>query len=457
MTGYPASRRHRSLDAQPRAPWRPRPIRTSLLYFVFASIVLGGWWYYSLQANQIDAARIPGDPQAELEITKMRLDTIRNTLTVAAGLGGAAALILSFRRQQHEEYHSTQQRITELRIQAVAQLGSENATVRIGGLHNLERLGEQHDELRQIVLDEICSYLRLPYLPIQPAARDEDSADRGIAISEVQANRAEREVRLIAQEILQRHLNTATASRRYWSHARLNLRNAFLDGIDFSACRLNAADFHSATFSGPASFKETSFEGPVTFDESIFQGNADFARANFGDGASLAAVTFNQVANFEHTSFAMGLDFTTTVFKAFASFEYAAFIKGVAFRNTRFESHAEFSGAIFNRNASFTSSIFGKVTAFSSARFRKFADFENARFEGLVFFSDTVFDASTGFYKATFRMWSEPGELLEGWTMVPTLDDAARWQLVPDDAVPQVPSTSQVSHGDEDKEASSTG
>lgn len=126
MTGYPASRRHRALGAQPRAPWRPRPIRTSLLYFVFASILLGGWWYYSLQANQIDAARIPGDPQAELEITKMRLDTIRNTLTVAAGLGGRGVPLNS--AAHHRAAHP-----------GGAQLGSENATVRIGGLHNLER------------------------------------------------------------------------------------------------------------------------------------------------------------------------------------------------------------------------------------------------------------------------------------------------------------------------------
>jgi len=70
-----------------------------------------------------------------------------------------------------------------------------------------------------------------------------------------------------------------------------------------------------------------------------------------------------------------------------------------------------------------------------------------------------VFGERAGFTGATFRVWSEPGELLDGWTMVPTLDDAHRWQLVPDDAVPQGPSLGPVGRGDEaeDEKASSTG
>jgi hypothetical protein len=149
----------------PKQPWRPRPIRSWVLLAVFGLILIGGWCYYELQMAEIESVRTSGDAQADLEIAKMRLDTVRATLTVAAGIGAASALVLSFRRQQHDEYHSTQQRITELRMQAVEQLSSTDHTIRRGGLYNLERLGEQNEGLRQLVLDEICSYLRRPFDP----------------------------------------------------------------------------------------------------------------------------------------------------------------------------------------------------------------------------------------------------------------------------------------------------
>lgn len=111
-----------------------------------------------------------------------------------------------------------------------------------------------------------------------------------------------------------------------------------------------------------------------------------------------------------------------------------------------------FTGATFNDYASFTGSTFSGNVSFSGAVFHEFADFELARFEGVVFFINTTF-----FEWARVRSSHLPGVErargaaggLEGWTMVPTLDDASRWQLVPDDAVPHEPSTSQVSLGDE--------
>jgi signal transduction histidine kinase len=176
------------------------------------------------------------DTAAELEIARLRAEARRNALATGAGFVAIAALILALRRQQHLEQatkntetdalrrqqhlerssanaedDALQRRITDARVRAVDQLGSDNPAVRIGGLHNLERIGQQHEEFRQLVLDEICSYLRLPFTSLVPKTKDQLPAGQfepiGPPPKEVQMDEAEGEVRLIAQEILQRHLN----------------------------------------------------------------------------------------------------------------------------------------------------------------------------------------------------------------------------------------------------------
>lgn len=86
----------------------------------------------------------------------LKIEAIKVGLSVGAGTGGAAALLLAFRRQwlseraqSHAEdvardttYDATQRRVTDLYAKAVEQLGHEKAAVRLGGLYALERLAQ---------------------------------------------------------------------------------------------------------------------------------------------------------------------------------------------------------------------------------------------------------------------------------------------------------------------------
>ena len=118
---------------------------------------------------------------------------------MAAGTGGAFALLLAFRRQrsteiiaaetrearerEHEqrdraadasEQDAAERRITDLYTKAADQLGSSKAPVRLAGLHALERLAQNTPDQRQAIVDVICAYLRMPYTPPedQPPAED---------------------------------------------------------------------------------------------------------------------------------------------------------------------------------------------------------------------------------------------------------------------------------------------
>ncbi|THV41204.1 pentapeptide repeat-containing protein [Glycomyces buryatensis] len=317
-------------------PRGPRPISGWALPLVLVSIVLGGWWFYDLQAAQVDAVNADNSIETELELTRLRVESLRNMLAVGAGVGGLAALVLGFRRQQHNEYDATQQRITELRIKAVEQLGSDKPTVRIGGLHNLERLGEQHEELRQIVLDEICAYLRLPYAPPK---RDKGNGREsrgfepvGPPPAEDRAAEMEGTVRMLAQEILQRHLNPKFGKGQYWKHRRIHLSGAYLDRINFSNCRLERALFAGATFAGKTRFVQTTFTRSPSFNGATFEGEAWFNSAIFNERAYFADTTFLKQVRFGAAMFIDYAEFTGTRFCGFTSFDWAQFERVADFK-----------------------------------------------------------------------------------------------------------------------------
>ncbi|WP_030160438.1 pentapeptide repeat-containing protein [Glycomyces sp. NRRL B-16210] len=401
-----AYRRRRALETPPRKPWRPRPIPTWFLLAAFVLIFAGGLLYYFWQLAEIEALRVPGDSENDLEITKLRLDTIRGTIAIAAGIGGASALILNFRKQQHSEYHTTQERITELRVQAVEQLSSKDPGVRIGGLHNLERLGDQHEDLRQGVLDEVCAYLRRPFVPPRNRAALIDDP--------------EFKVRRLAQEILQRRLKRKLGRREYWTHTRLELRKAFLNDIDFSGCHLYSPDFQGATFAGKSSFEATSFggetsiarakfEGLANFHRALIDGSMDISRATFKDYVEFNSTTFQRVAHFNGAIFQHVADFRDTTFQHVADFRDTTFQHVADFRDTTFQRDAVFSGATFQRDAAFRdttfqeSAVFNGVTFQDGAVFSLGTDFSGATFQGRVVFNGATFQRDAAFRDATFQ------------------------------------------------------
>lgn len=315
-----------SPDAIPKAP---KPIKWWMAVAALALIGLSIWGVYAWLSTPVNAVA-PADtadlPQAQrLEIARLRMDIIRNALTVGAGLGGLLALALSFRRQHHTEHQqrhleyvteqaheqrerdlrqreaaakaseddALQRRITELRIQAVAQLGHDRAAVRIGGLHNLERLGSMYPELRQTVLDEICAYLRMPFDP-KPA--------KGKA-SEVGQ---EQQVRDIALALITRHLRD---EGEYWDHKRIDLSGAVLSNANFFTCKFSRAIFRRTEFRGSTRFVSAHFQEFANFNHARFDNNAWFTGARFDDFAVFTATRLEGSIWFDSSRYQEGISF----------------------------------------------------------------------------------------------------------------------------------------------------
>jgi hypothetical protein len=275
-----------------------------------------------------------------------RIDVIKTALSVGAGTGGIAALVLGGRRQwaterahrdvtAHQEKvadatkaDATARRITELYAKSSEQLGSDKAPVRLAGLYALERLAEENVDQRQKIVSVLCAYLRMPY--VRP---DSDTPTTGASKEErdlFEQRAQEKEVRLTAQKIICDHLRPDGDSGSFWGELDLDFTGATLIEFNLGYCHVHSVKFDHAnlyvtarfghatlrralfmrtTFHTIASFESTVFDGITLFTNAKFQAPATFTSAQFcGLGDFRDAIFFSKV-NFKGSNFGdMGLE-----------------------------------------------------------------------------------------------------------------------------------------------------
>ncbi|SFT09575.1 Pentapeptide repeat-containing protein [Saccharopolyspora flava] len=291
----------------------------------------------------------PHDGRSAVEI-------IRTAGTIAVGTGGAAGLLLAARRQQKtEEYNAytrhdaEERRISDLQASAGEQLGSEKAAVRLNGLYQLERLGQNHPEQRQTVVNVICAYLRMPFpdpptttpsnRPIEPSS--ENSNDSTYLHEEIQ-------VRLTAQTILSDHLKPGAGKKdgnRFWKNIELNLTGATLINFDISQSEIESCRFDYAHFYGATRFRQTKFRGPAGFSDTKFSGQAWFNGAEFYKLVEFSSSEFMGMASFDRAYFKGETGFGFSCFHGIAGFSEAYFQDSTWFGDAEFEGGVSLNGA----------------------------------------------------------------------------------------------------------------
>ncbi|MCO6010048.1 pentapeptide repeat-containing protein [Actinoallomurus purpureus] len=362
---------------------------------------------------------------------------------------------------QNAKLDAIERRITELSAKASEQLGSDKATVQIGGLTDLERLAQNYPSLRQVAVDRICAYLQMPI----PLASLEETQVSTASPMEILSDpvrvasvspEAQREirVRLTAQRILARHLRRSS-SETFWPNMSIDLSGAVLIDFDMSEAYIDSADFRYVNFVGQTTFNRGVFAQVADFSYSTFYGWVDFTQASFDENAGFEKSEFRQSAAFDYTEFGKiayfqgakfcgGSTFGNTSFGDVAHFDYAEFGEGVTFVDAmvsqaavfehatfkgyagfsgvrfrcpryfaaRFEEGASFNGARFIGNAKFGSMFHGHTTfeevyfdedvVFMSAHFEGDISFDGTNFNGGAHFARVIFDGDVSFHRCIF-------------------------------------------------------
>ncbi|WBB75390.1 pentapeptide repeat-containing protein [Micromonospora sp. WMMD1128] len=408
-----------SAPPPPEKPLRVMPWWLALLGLLLAAGL--GWLVLGWLLTEADRAAQP-DTRATL-----RVDAIRTGLTVVAGTGGGLALLFAARRQwisergqrhqeavaahdqahrdrvqahaeavaeaaaRHQERQATaaehdagERRLTELYVRAIELVGSDNPAVRLGGLHALERLGQDNPGQRPTTVAVLCAYLRMP-APDDPR---------------------ETEVRRTAQRMLTRHLRADRDT--WWPDIALDLTGARLDDFDAAGCTLVDLDLTGAVCTGVTSFAgavahgrmrltaefadlvcdDLTGDADIVLDDARVTGRASFDRADLGGAlsclgtrfgqASFHAATLRQPSSFDRATFAGAATFREAVFLAGLSMEHTGFAGYAGFRRTRFADLALFRWTEFGAEAWFEGARFEGGTNFGRAVFHGGAHFEGA-------------------------------------------------------------------------------
>ncbi|WP_156661354.1 pentapeptide repeat-containing protein [Mycobacterium sp. 852002-51163_SCH5372311] len=308
-----------------------------------------------------------------------RADVLKTALTAVAGVGGAVALVVAYRRQQDLE----EGRFVERFGAAAAQLGNPDPAVRIAGVYAMAGVADERKTTflrRQQCIDVLCGYLRLPYDPAQGDSHVTELVTTtrpsgGAAGSEEARHQIirqnDREVRQTIVSVIAAHLRKSAEVN--WS----------LHDFDFTTALFEDANFEETVFSGEkTAFGGARFTGFTSFDHALFNGGyAFFKNAKFSGDKTMVS--------FDDTKFsAKFTSFAGAKFNCFnASFKRimcAGDKSVITFERAEFATeHTTFDGAKFS----------GSSTTFEKATFAaKLTSFCNAQFSSVITeFGDATF------------------------------------------------------------------
>jgi uncharacterized protein YjbI with pentapeptide repeats len=306
---------------------------------IISAVVVGGGLTALWLATAWADANTSGPGAADAAIVSVRLDAIKTALTVSAGLGAGVTLLIALRRQsiseraqryaeQAQEFtqaasdrshqlavdDARERRITDLYVSAAELLGSDKAPVRLSGLYALERLGNDNPRFRQTVVNVICAYLRMPFVPpaeahladrpYDPPDPTEADASETDAAPDGSARREELQVRLAAQRLLSEHLRVPPESDEepasYWRddtgrRMNLDLSGAVLVSLALDHCQPGNVDLRDAHLYGVSVLSGARFHGFLYLQGAVCERILYLQNATFHGDVSLAGGQFVHV------------------------------------------------------------------------------------------------------------------------------------------------------------------
>jgi hypothetical protein len=342
-------------------------------------------------------------------------DAIKTTLSILTLVGAVLAGVYAYRKQRIAEsdaHRADANQFADRYTTAAEQLGHDKAAVRLAGAYALARLADDWEEQRQVCIDVLCAYLRMPYQP------DLDTPGY---------KEGEREVRQTVLRLIRDHLRRAPEHPHSWQG----------HDFDFTGVPFDGGDLSGAVFSGgTVSFDGATFpRGTVSFDRAVFSGGTvSFGGAQFtGALVTFTRATFSGgTVRFDDAAFSGG---TVRFYRAkFTSstvtFNRATFSGGTVrfIRATFSDCLVRFDRGVFSGGTvSFGVAEFsdGVVSFDDAAFFGGTVGFDDAAFSGgtVRFYRATFSGGTVRFYRATFSGGAVDLRSVASWATPPRFDD----------------------------------
>jgi uncharacterized protein YjbI with pentapeptide repeats len=250
------------------ARWPFGGVAAGALIIALAVVLAGGWLALSV-LGLLNRASIRSTTGTVLDVVKL-------AFALVAGLGAVVGLVIAYRKQvfaeqAHEreaarEHRERTRLFNERFTSAAAQLGSEQAGVRLAGVYSMEGLADDWTTGRQKCIDVLCALARRGHA-------EEPEPDAPLA--ERLAWDDDRQLRHTIMRVVARHLKDGDV--RSWRSHSFDFTGAIVDGGEWKDIRLTG--------------------GTITFAQARFiAGSLDFREANFSGG----------LLDFRHAMFAGG-------------------------------------------------------------------------------------------------------------------------------------------------------
>ena len=407
------------------------------------------------------------DPSSDLRL---------HLLYITGGIIAVLGLIETNRKNSQDHIREVHAARRDRYIEAVDKLSSEQAPVRLGGVYALVGLVDEwldddniDEKIRtkegQIIINNLCSYIRSPFLAVekieayeahndfnqlqeyeaefslenyspQLRALYERSKESGTFknFQDITADYAkfheEQDVRRAIFVEMSNRSSTFTEnekgdmipSRGTWSEFEFNFSRAPIfyplnhltieKGIFSYASFYGQADFNESTFIRDAAFNGVKFTQGANFNEVTFNGEANFSaqgdtKTTFGGDATFNGVQFTQGANFNEVTFNGEANFSTqgntkTTFGGDTTFNGTQFTQEANFNEVTFNE------VTFNESADLSirddpKTVFEGEAVFNDATFNKKATFHGVRFKKVASFNSVVFYKDACFKYVTFE------------------------------------------------------
>ena len=289
-------------------------------------------------------------------------------------------------------------------LQAVKQLRSKEASVRVSGVHALVVLVDEwlHEENLsedkkikegQFIINKLCAYICSPFA----LASEYDELTQDSPTAEGLYKNREQEFYIHKAEL------QAEADVRLSIMKEIHARLQGPDKNTPGAWSNFEYDFSGSTFFYPVDLTHSYYTKPVHFSESVYRSSANFSGSTYRDWVGFNDSTYRGRTDFSGSTYQGGADFHESIYQAEVDLSKSVYQDWVDFHESTYWGDANFSESAYRSWADFYDSTYQDEASFTGSTYQEGVDLSCSIYWGRVNFRGSIYEDEAAFSGSIFR------------------------------------------------------